>query len=166
MAHVHNCIIRGMNSIYLQAPYVRLPADIIDFFFYIKAWCDFVHHHHQVEEDIVFPELEAFTGQPGCMGGNLEQHHAFEPRIARLEAYGRETKVESYSGERVRELVQDLGDVLREHLADEIPTMVALEKFPSEGIMKIFKKCEKAAFEYPKLSLPWCGVVKARLRSE
>ena len=113
MAHVHNCIIRGMNSIYLQAPYVRLPVDITDFLFYIKAWCDFVHHHHQVEEDIVFPELEAFTGQPGCMGGNLEQHHVFEPRIARLEAYGRETKVESYSGERVRELVQDLGDVLR-----------------------------------------------------
>jgi hemerythrin-like domain-containing protein len=148
-----------MNSIYLQAPYVSLGADISDFLFFIKAWCDFVNHHHQVEEDVAFPELEAVTGQPGSMEGNTEQHHLFQPRLARLADYGCETKVEGYSGERVRELVRDLGDVLREHLADEIPTLMALEKFDSEEIMKVFKKCEKAAFEFPKVSLSCYSVV-------
>lgn len=63
MAHLHNCIIRDLNCIYLQAPYVRAAEDARDFLFFIKAWSSFVKHHHDVEEELVFHRLEAFTGK-------------------------------------------------------------------------------------------------------
>ena len=38
MAFAHNAMIRGINSIYNQAPHVHKPKDIADLLFFAKFW--------------------------------------------------------------------------------------------------------------------------------
>ncbi|KAF7956541.1 hypothetical protein EAE96_003877 [Botrytis aclada] len=155
MAHLHNCIIRGINCIYLQAPHVSATEDVQDFLFFIKGWCSFVKHHHDVEEELVFPQLEAFTGKPGCMSANIAQHAIFEPGLHELADYAEKTSVPEFSATKVRSLIDGFASALRDHLKAEIPTLLALQPYESDGIMKIFKECEAAGFNQPNdVALP------------
>ena len=62
MALIHNVIIRGINSIYLQAPNIKLENDIEDFLTYMYSWSLLVHIHHDNEEATMFPLLEKYIG--------------------------------------------------------------------------------------------------------
>jgi hemerythrin-like domain-containing protein len=73
MALAHNMLLRGLNSIYLQAPHIA-PADAGDFISYAKCWVEVLEHHHKMEEDRIFPWIEEQTGEEGIMEGNVEQH--------------------------------------------------------------------------------------------
>lgn len=72
MAMVHNSIIRGWNSIYLQAPNV-VPHDFKDFVGYAYAWYELLDAHHRGEEEFAFPALEKMTGVKGIMDANIQQ---------------------------------------------------------------------------------------------
>jgi hemerythrin-like domain-containing protein len=76
MALSHNVIIRGLNSIYRQAPHVK-PEDHADFIAYSKCWFEVLDAHHTSEETSLFPEIEAKTGEKGIMKKNVEQHRSF-----------------------------------------------------------------------------------------
>jgi hemerythrin-like domain-containing protein len=76
MALGHNAIIRGLNSIYLQAPNIT-PKDNTDFINYAKCWHEVLNGHHEMEETHLFPAIEAKTGEKGIMAGNVEQHRQF-----------------------------------------------------------------------------------------
>lgn len=125
MSLVHNVIIRGLNAIYLQAPHV-LPADTADFIGYARAWSDFVHIHHAGEEAAFFPTIEKLTGVPGIMDGNIQQHEAFSAGLKAYDEYMGVATAESFSGARLVEIIDSFGQVLVQHLADEIPTILAL----------------------------------------
>lgn len=56
MALLHNVILRGWNSIYLQAPHIK-PEDFPDFIGYASAWCRFVKAHHDDEVHPFFPSF-------------------------------------------------------------------------------------------------------------
>lgn len=58
MCMLHNCIIRGYNSIWHQAPHVE-EADKADFVGYALAWHKFVKSHHDDEEENLFPKVAA-----------------------------------------------------------------------------------------------------------
>jgi hypothetical protein len=83
MALAHNGIIRGLNSIVLQAQ--RIPrenqAATKDFLIYCQSWCESMHHHHAAEESGFFPNTAQFTGVEGIMERNIEQHRAFHTGI-------------------------------------------------------------------------------------
>jgi hemerythrin-like domain-containing protein len=138
MVHLHNCILRLLNSIYNQAVYVKSEEDIRDFLAYIKHWHDELHHHHSVEEDFFFPRIETLTGVPGVMEGNVEQHNAFEPGLKALGDYATSTSIEDYNGKKVQSIIDDFGHILSTHLADEIPTLLALEKYDDKAIRKLW----------------------------
>ncbi|KAI5851662.1 hypothetical protein DFP73DRAFT_471372, partial [Morchella snyderi] len=127
MSLVHNVIIRGLNAIYLQAPHV-LPADIPDFLGYARAWSDFLHIHHGGEETAFFPTVEKLTGVPGIMDGNIQQHAAFSPGLEAFNGYivAAAATPESFSGARLVEMIDAFAQTLVQHLADEIPTILAL----------------------------------------
>lgn len=57
MALAHNMILRGLNSIYQQAPWVE-PSDTKDFLEYCKLWVQVVTVHHNGEENDFFPYIE------------------------------------------------------------------------------------------------------------
>jgi hemerythrin-like domain-containing protein len=77
MALAHNVLIRGLNSIYLQAPNIK-PEDHSDFINYCKSWCQVLENHHTGEETTLFPQIEKITGEAGIMDVNVEQHRMYQ----------------------------------------------------------------------------------------
>jgi hypothetical protein len=75
MAVLHNGLIRGLNTLYLQAPHVQ-PQDYADFIAYCLLWSETVNSHHHGEETNLFPAIEEAAGPEGkwLMGENLKQH--------------------------------------------------------------------------------------------
>ena len=76
---------------YLQAPLIK-PADYKDFIQYALCWYEVLGGiltldpcfqsyelkpnpaHHHSEEEHLFPQIEALTGEKGIMDQNIEQH--------------------------------------------------------------------------------------------
>ena len=75
MAHIHNAILRGYNSIYLQAPHIK-DIDKPAFIGYALTWFRFVKSHHDDEEDGLFPKVEEVLGESGkgVWKGTHEEH--------------------------------------------------------------------------------------------
>lgn len=146
---VHNLLLRGINSIYLQCVNVELksPESIPDFVSYAREWGLTVREHHDIEESFFFPEIERFAGAEGIMAGNVEQHAAFHDGLGAFAAYVDAVLAgsEPYSGERLRGLIDAFLPVLRAHLADEITTLVALEKYEDGRDWAAWMKTTQAA---------------------
>lgn len=73
MCLLHNAIIRGFNTIYLQAPYVK-DADKADFIGYSQTWFRFVKSHHDDEEDNLFPKVQDLLGDEAVWKDTHEEH--------------------------------------------------------------------------------------------
>lgn len=73
MALVHNVLIHGYNSIWLQAPRIKY-ADVPDFIGYCLSWYETVKGHHDSEEEVLFPLIEEATGVQGIMDDDKAEH--------------------------------------------------------------------------------------------
>jgi len=104
-----------------------------------------MHHHHDGEEEIFFPEVEKITTIKRLMEGNVEQHRAFTPRFEAFDAYVKTCAPEDYDGRKVRELIDAFATPLHRHLVDEIDTLGALDRYDSEEIRGAYKRFEKSA---------------------
>jgi hemerythrin-like domain-containing protein len=140
MTHIHNMILRSLNSIYQQAPYVHELEDIKDLLQFTKLWHDNLEHHHDTEEKIFFPDLEKLTGKVGIMDGNIEQHQAFEPGLIVVGKYATETLPQNYDAEHLRAIIDSFAPILAEHLHDEIDTLMGLKEYPSASLMKAWQR--------------------------
>ncbi|PVH93774.1 hypothetical protein DM02DRAFT_619072 [Periconia macrospinosa] len=145
MSLAHNILIRGLNAIYLQGPHVKEQKDVEDFAFFCNAWVKTVHHHHSGEENVLFPELEKFTHDENIMNENKEQHHKFLDEMEEFDRYMRESAPTAYKWENVKPKLDAFAEDLVAHLRDEIPTLLDLKKYDSDGIKKVWKKMEDAA---------------------
>ena len=130
MACVHNCFIRSINAIYLQAPHIK-KADTVAFSEYANLFYNMLNLHHHHEEEIFFPGIERAAGTPGIMSANVDQHHAFHNG---LEEFGRYTRAcadgtEKYDGTRLVGIIDSFAAVLIQHLTDEITTLLELKKY-------------------------------------
>ncbi|KAK4552627.1 hypothetical protein LTR86_010271 [Recurvomyces mirabilis] len=145
MALAHNGMLRGLNSIYLQA--ANLPAKdhtvIKDFLTYCQCWSESMHHHHDAEEAEFFPSIEKISGEKGLMEKNVEQHRAFTPGFETFQKYAETCPPVDYDGQRMRKLVEDFAESLSKHLHDEIETLLALKEYDSIEIRKAYKRFEK-----------------------
>lgn len=133
MTCVHNCFIRGINAIYLQAPYIT-QADAKSFCNYAAVWSKMIHIHHHEEESIFFPEVEKMANEEGLMAGNVEQHHAFHDGLENYQAFvdGVLSGKDVYDGKKLVSIIDSFGGILTQHLTDEIPTLLGLKKFGTE----------------------------------
>ncbi|UKZ74860.1 hypothetical protein TrVFT333_002530 [Trichoderma virens FT-333] len=132
MIIVHNCLIRGINSVYLQCVNVeRSSASVPAFIKYASSWGQILHAHHITEEKWIFPEIEAITGEKGVMDVNVQQHHAFEEGLKEYTAYlqNAETGKEKYDGAKLKNIINSFMPVLWQHLQDEILTLKAFDKY-------------------------------------
>ena len=73
MGVVHNSLLLGLNSIYVQGPNIQ-PADFKDFIGYSLCWHSAIHEHHTSEEDQFFPDIEKAVGEKGLLDINVQQH--------------------------------------------------------------------------------------------
>jgi hemerythrin-like domain-containing protein len=143
MTHLHNCILRVLNAIYNQAPYVKTPNDIRAFLQLVKLWHDELEHHHKIEEEAFFPGIERCTGEKNIMEGNVEQHHEFEPGLAAMLKFAVETSVEDYDAGKLRAVIDGFGDILQTHLTEEIDTLLALQKYDSDALKACWAETHK-----------------------
>ncbi|EON97414.1 putative hemerythrin hhe cation binding domain-containing protein [Phaeoacremonium minimum UCRPA7] len=160
MIIVHNLLLRGINSIYLQCINVeRDPAVVPDFVSYAETWGKTVHEHHDAEETLVFPEMEELAGEPGLMEANVAQHKAFHDGVGTYQAYLADVGAgkEKYDGQRLKAIIDSFMPVLRQHLSDEIDSLMALEKYEEKtqwdkwfkGVMdKVLKKADGAEMKF------------------
>ncbi|OPB43781.1 hemerythrin HHE cation binding domain protein [Trichoderma guizhouense] len=157
MAFAHSAMLRGLNAIYLQAPYVP-KADVSDFLFFVSSWAGWVQHHHILEETRMFPDFERIPGiKAGQLSHNIEQHHLFSTGLDDLKKYATNTTEADYDGGRLRELITSFSTYMREHLADEIDTLWSLEcceKGQEENLLQVYKDCEAEAGKQDKTVVP------------
>lgn len=145
MSLAHNGMIRGLNSIYIQAP--NLPKHdhktVADFLTYCQCWSESMHHHHDMEEQEFFPSIERLSGVQGLMARNYEQHKAFTPGFEEFHAYARDTSPKDYDGQKVQTLVEGFAEPLTQHLHDEIESLRALSEYDSKEVREAYKRLEK-----------------------
>ncbi len=143
MALVHNIVIRGLNSIYLQAPHIK-PADEKSFARYMASWYTLLHNHHHGEETMFFPEVAKMTGVEGIMDTNIDQHAAFHDGLEDFKTYADSVASgsEKYDGSRVIAIIDDFAPPLLQHLADEIPTILSLRPYADKlaGLPQLFQE--------------------------
>ena len=154
MANVHNMIIRGLNSILRQAPYVAdssSPAynaqDVSDLLFYTKAWCSSLNHHHDTEESTFFPLVEKVTGVLGLMDDLEVEHEEFHDGLVALKAYVDNVSEtpDIYCWATMRTMINFFAPALINHLHGEIDFLLGLEKFGSDGLKRAWLETEKVA---------------------
>jgi hypothetical protein len=132
MAHIHNAILRGYNSIYLQAPHVaqeNKPA----FVGYALTWYKFVKGHHDDEEGGLFP---AVAGVLGVVDADLwremyEEHEAFLEGLGKYRECleGLETPG-GFDGEKLREVMEGFREPFEAHFHSEIGTIASFAELP------------------------------------
>ncbi|KAG9245755.1 hypothetical protein BJ878DRAFT_335916 [Calycina marina] len=134
MVLIHNMIIRGLNSIYVQAPNIKEPKDVQDFFTYMYSWALLVHMHHHNEEEVIFPLLEKAIGVDGYMEKNVDQHKLFGPGLTAFDDYVKAGKAGEiqFDGVKVQTIIDSFASIFIEHLKEEIPTFLALDKYENK----------------------------------
>lgn len=155
MALVHNSIIRGYNSIYLQAPHVR-DEDVSDFVAYAMTWHKFVVSHHDDEEEKLFPDMVSLLGDSKIWGNMKEEHgmyfdaSSFHSSYTRLQVISTLTiKLESFlaglaafqnhlntTDKKLRpttllSIMDSFAPDLETHLHNEVTTMSAMATHPA-----------------------------------
>ena len=163
MAHSHNVILRGLNAIVQQAPYVPTSAepaykiqDVKDFLFYVQSWVKMVEHHHDTEESCMFPDIEALSGRPGLMDGPKHQHEEFTPGLDRLLQYAANTEAGKYRWKGtggMQEIVDGFGASLTAHLYEEIDVFLGLDFLNSDELRKYWDKAEVFAKAQGKIGM-------------
>ena len=152
MALAHNGILRGLNSIYLQAPHIpggskNGEAIVQDFLTYIQCWCESMHHHHDAEEKLFFPSIEQISTVPGIMQQNIEQHRAFTPGFEQFQEYARTCLPREYDGGKIQSLIEGFAEPLTQHLSDEVDTLRGLDVYDSERIRQAYRRLEKSLMD-------------------
>ncbi|KFY07771.1 hypothetical protein V492_06838 [Pseudogymnoascus sp. VKM F-4246] len=147
MVLAHNAMIRSLNAMYLQAPYLKSDTDKHDIVQYAKFWIDWIHHHHEVEETILFPGFERESGVEGMMAANVVQHHEFAPGFEVFIKYVKDCldakSEESFEADKFRQLIDGFAPKLTLHLADEIPTLLSLDKYDEKKMHTVYDAFEK-----------------------
>ncbi|KAF2010939.1 hypothetical protein BU24DRAFT_427135 [Aaosphaeria arxii CBS 175.79] len=143
MALVHNCIIRAINTIYHQAPLVT-PSDYKSFTSYCLATYEGLEAHHNGEEEHFFPEVERLTGITDIMSTNISQHAAFHTAF---DAWGNWLKAvksgdKTFDGKQCVRIMDQFMAPLATHLADEIPTLLALAEYADKIDIQAILKAE------------------------
>ena len=73
MALIHNTIIRGYNSMVLQAKHI-MPTDREDFIGYCQTWYRFVKLHLEDEETNLFMKIEEALGDGQAFLQTRQEH--------------------------------------------------------------------------------------------
>ncbi|KAF2728412.1 hypothetical protein EJ04DRAFT_477391 [Polyplosphaeria fusca] len=131
MAHLHNSILRGYNSIYQQAPHVK-DADKADFVGYSQAWHTFVTSHHDDEEAQLFPKVEDAVGTKGIWDESHKEHESFLSGLAEYNKYLTSLKSPSdFNGAELQRIMSSFQESFEHHFHHEIDTIVSFADIPS-----------------------------------
>lgn len=92
---------------------------------------------------MLLSKVEEATGRKGIMVGNIEQHHMFEPGLEALGKYAMTTTVQEYDGKKLQEVIDSFAPILTTHLAEEIGTLLSLEKYDDKALRETWADTQK-----------------------
>jgi hypothetical protein len=149
MAVVHNTLLRGLNSIYLQASSAKAQSSRVPFLQYCRTWYVVVHAHHSHEEEKLFPKIEGICGEEGILSVNIEQHHAFEGGMQTYVAYVDECIQDpsKFEPAKLTGIIDKFGKELSAHLNDEVESLLGLRKFGEAKALLIHKAIDDGGSE-------------------
>ncbi|KAL1848571.1 hypothetical protein Plec18167_002193 [Paecilomyces lecythidis] len=131
MALLHNAILRGFNSIYLQAAHVK-QTDYADFIGYSLTWYTFVKKHHDDEEKGLFPKVEEAVGQKGVLDKAFEEHATFMEGLSKFYAYlkplSEHGKASGFEPSALISIMDSFSEPFCHHFHSEISTIAALSE--------------------------------------
>jgi len=125
---------------------------------YVELMCESIHHHHTMEDDVLWPVIEASAGDFIDLTELTEDHAALDPRLDRLRvhaaAFGR-----TADPEMARPLAAGLADLhrlLQAHIADEERELFpVIRRYVSitdwESIEKAAQRTGRLSFEGPRI---------------
>ncbi|KAG6009139.1 hypothetical protein E4U21_003208 [Claviceps maximensis] len=139
MALLHNALIRGFNSIYVQAPLVQTD-DVDDFIGYALTWHKFLVSHHDDEEEKLFPDMEGVLKDDLIWGDMKAEHglrssHFSETFLPGLQAFSAHLKTHNsttgLSPTTLLAIMDSFREPLEHHLHHEVDVMSALAAHPN-----------------------------------
>ena len=154
MTHAHNVFLRGLNSVYHQAPIIKKQQDAQDLFVFCRAWIVALEHHHNIEETTLFPAIDEITKQKSTCARERAQHKTIHNGLEQLEKYLTETAPEKYRWDNLKAVFDTFAPTLHAHLNDEIQVILSLDSVQDKaGLVKIWKQTEDVAkaFKHPRI---------------
>ncbi|CAN9222487.1 unnamed protein product [Alternaria alternata] len=131
MAHIHNAILRGYNTIYLQAPHVR-EVDKTAFVGYAQTWYRFIKSHHDDEEAELFPKVEDMLRSKDIWKETHEEHESFLSGLASYNTYLNSLSSPQYfNGKELVSIMDSFQTAFMHHFHHEISTIAAFADHPS-----------------------------------
>ncbi|PRY39358.1 hemerythrin-like domain-containing protein [Geodermatophilus tzadiensis] len=125
---------------------------------YVRDFADSVHHHHSVEDEVLWPVLAASAGPHVDLTELSDDHAALDPALARLRTTAdafRARPGEDTATALAVELA-DLRDTLTEHIGDEEASVFpVIERYVSvadwAAVKARIRKRAKLSFEAPRV---------------
>ncbi|CAI6333609.1 unnamed protein product [Periconia digitata] len=145
MAHIHNAILRGYNSIYQQAPHVT-DEDKPEFIGYAQTWFRFVKSHHDDEEQELFPQVEEVVGTSGIWDATHKEHEAFLTGLSNTNDYlAQLAEAFDFDGFELRRIMSTFQEPFAAHFHSEIKTIVSFADLPTAPEPSSVKATQAAA---------------------
>lgn len=158
MAQVHNTVIRALNASWNHAIFVQPSSqEARDFLLFNQQLLKMLNHHHQLEDNYLFPEIERLQCRPGCMEESQRGHESFAEGLAIFGEYLSAATPSKFCGLTFRRIIESFAPNLIQHLHDEIPTLVKLHVLDSRALMRIWRSANHLATKDADLynDLPW-----------
>ncbi|KAK7942718.1 uncharacterized protein PG986_011831 [Apiospora aurea] len=131
-AHTYNAMFRGINSIFLQAPFVTAAKDVSDFLFLAHCLGCWIAQHHNTLYSGVYPKYEAVLGRPGALTGpspsQSKEDMSFIPLLEALINYAAETQAQpqTYDPSVLLGILEDLAPGLHAHAFAQIVKAIGM----------------------------------------
>ncbi|KAH8808828.1 hypothetical protein F5884DRAFT_858348 [Xylogone sp. PMI_703] len=152
MACVHNCLMRCINNIYLQAPHVP-PSDYKAFLEMCSLWHGLLKKHHDSEEQGFFNDMNQYFGVE-TMVSSITEHAAFHDGIGTFSAYIKSLsgKEAEFNGTKLVEIIDSFVKPLEMHFHNEIDIMMGLSELGNpELVVKMWTDSVNKAIKEMKL---------------
>ncbi|KAJ6442822.1 maintenance of telomere capping protein 1 [Purpureocillium lavendulum] len=137
MALVHNSLIRGYNSIFLQAPHVAGHDDgeedlAAHFVGYAQTWVKFLKGHHDDEEAVLFPEMVSMLQDETLWTDMYKEHESFLGDLDALDAHltHLSANASAYQPGPLLKLLDALRAPVEQHLHHEVTLLASLATHP------------------------------------
>lgn len=126
--NLYNAMLRGINSLSLQAPFVTALADIVDFLFLAQSWAGWVRQHCDHLRTRVYPRFEEILGKPGALAAQLEETEFFLPALEDFASYAAQARdrPETYNATELLRIVEDLAPRLHHYFGAQIAAMMGM----------------------------------------
>ena len=132
-------------------------GDVPAFAAYVRDYADSVHHHHSVEDEILWPVIVESAGPHVDLSELSDDHAALDPMLDRLRrcAGALQARPAEDAATALATVLAELRDTLTEHIAEEeAEVFPVIERYVSAGdwgrVVAAIHKRAKLTFEVPR----------------